>query len=121
MTPSELASVFTGLSTSQQVEFLAAIKPSAFFLADELANNPSEKDWDDVEQAIATLTTISEVMMEYALHYGTTRLIDCQYKGRVNVVFDDKGSVQGINLDGFFFEDVTAPTVGWRTVEVCHG
>lgn len=120
MTPSELASIFNGLSTSQQVEFLAEIKPNALFLADELANNPSEKNWGKIDHAITAITTLSEVMMEYALHYGTTRLVDCQYKGRVNVVVDDKGSVQGINLDGFFFEDVSAPTAGWRTVEVCH-
>ena len=115
MNPSELAAIFNGMSTSDQMAFLSDIKPNSFFLADEMSEN--------YNHAQAFFETISDLLLEYHLNYGTNRLEKGVYKG-VEAAFTmtDDDEINGIFFNGYFMtsDDEPFKAIEWSRVEVNH-
>lgn len=115
LTPQDLAAIFNGLSTSDQVEFLAEIKPNSFFLADKIAYCATRKQEEQI------LETVSNLLLEYHLNFGTNSLKNGWHEGAVQAVVNEKDQVQGLMLNGFFFErDADLDSLPWLKVEVSH-
>lgn len=118
MNPQDLAAIFNGLSTTDQVEFLANIKPNAYFLADEIAYCAEREDEEQI------LETVSSLLLEYHLNFGTNRLVDGKLEDEaVKLVVTEKNDINGIFFNGFFLSDDMAPfkAIDWTRVEVQHG
>lgn len=118
LTPQDLAAIFNGLSTSDQVEFLAEIKPNSFVLADEIAYCSTRKQEEQI------LETVSNLLLEYHLNFGTNRLVDGKFKDEaVKLVVTENDDINGIFFNGFFFSDDMEPfkAIDWTRVEVQHG
>ena len=118
MNPQDLAAIFNGLSTSDQVAFLANIRPNAFFLADEMTYNSSRESEEQI------LETVSNLLLEYHLNFGTNRLVSGKLKDEaVKLVVTDDHDINGIFFDGFFFSDDMEPfkAIDWTRVEVVRG
>ena len=118
LTPQDLAAIFNGLSTADQVEFLATIKPNSFFLADEIAYCSTRKQEEQI------LETVSNLLLEYHLNFGTNRLVSGKLKDEaVKLVVTENDDINGIFFDGFFFSDDMEPfkAIDWTRVEVQHG
>lgn len=118
LTPQDLAAIFNGLSTADQVEFLANIRPNAYFLADEIAYCSTIKQEEQI------LETVSSLLLEYHLNFGTNRLVSGKLKDEaVKLVVTDDDDINGIFFDGFFFSDDMElfKAIDWTRVEVQHG
>ena len=118
LTVKDLAGIFNGMPTSDQVEFLATIKPNSFFLADEIAYCSTRKQEEQI------LETVSNLLLEYHLNFGTNRLVDGKLKDEaVKLVVTENDDINGIFFDGFFFSDDMEPfkAIDWTRVDVQHG
>lgn len=116
MNPQDLAAIVNGLPISQQVEFLASLRLNNFLVADEITYNaPNEA------QVLESLNNVSALILEYQLNFGTNSLKNGWHEGAVQAVVNEKDQVQGLMLNGFFFErDADLDSLPWLKVEVSH-